>query len=81
VTESDAAAAVLAALAEVAPEVDPSRLDPAVPVQDQVDLDSMDFLAFVEAVRDRTGIDVPEADYGHLATVASGARYLAARAR
>jgi acyl carrier protein len=80
VTESDAVSAILDALAEVAPEVDASRLDAALPIQDQVDLDSMDFLAVVEAVRDRTGIEVPEADYRHLATVASGARYLASRA-
>ena len=79
-TESEATAAILDAIAEVAPEADPSRLDAAVPIQDQVDLDSMDFLAVVEAVRERTGIDVPEADYRHLATVASGARYLAGRA-
>ena len=79
-TETQATAAILTALSEVAPEVDPSRLDPDVPLQDQVDLDSMDFLAFVEGVCARTGVDVPETDYRELATIASGARYLAGRA-
>jgi len=79
VTEADATAAILDALAEVAPEADPARLDVHVAVQDQVDLDSMDFLALIEAVRARTGVDVPESDYRRLATIADGARYLAAR--
>ncbi|MGE0028526.1 MAG: acyl carrier protein [Thermoleophilia bacterium] len=78
-TEDDATAVILDALAEVAPEADPARLDADAPIQDQVDLDSMDFLALMEAVRTRTGIEVPESDYRRLATIADGARYLAAR--
>jgi hypothetical protein len=68
------------ALEEVAPEVDPGTLDPDVPLHDQVDLDSMDFLALVEAVHTLSGIDVPEADYPRLSTLASGAGYLVDRA-
>jgi acyl carrier protein len=80
VTEAQATAAILAALSDVAPEADPSRLDVHLPVQDQVDLDSMDFLTFVDGVRARTGVDVPEAEYRQLVTIASGARYLASQA-
>lgn len=79
-TDDDATAAVLDAIAEVAPEVDPRGLDPDAPLQDQVDMDSMDLLAFLEAVAARTGVDVPEADYRELATIASAARYVARRA-
>jgi acyl carrier protein len=78
VTEGEARAVLARALEEVAPEVAVEALDPALPLLEQVDLDSMDFLAFVEGVADETGVDLPERDYDRLATLASGAAYLAA---
>jgi hypothetical protein len=80
VTEAEARAALERSLEEVAPEVDSSALDPEVPLHHQVDLDSMDFLSFLEGVHHLTGIDIPERDYPRLATLASGAAYLAGRA-
>lgn len=67
------------AVEEVAPEVEASALDPDVPLHDQVDLDSMDFLSLVAAVNELSGVDIPEADYPRMATLASGADYLAER--
>lgn len=64
------------ALREVAPEIDPATLDPDVPLHDQIDLDSMDFLSFVAGVHELSGIDIPERDYPRLETLASGAAYL-----
>jgi acyl carrier protein len=71
---------ILTALGAVAPEADLSALDPAEPIRDQLDLDSMDFLNFVVSLHERLGVDVPEADYGKLATVDGAVAYLAARA-
>ena len=71
--------AVLTSLGEVAPEIDPATLDPSMPVADQVEIDSMDFLDFIVALAERTGIEVPERDYGDLASVDDCVRYLAAR--
>jgi acetyltransferase len=51
---------VLDALRAVAPELDPAALDPARPLRDQVDLDSMDWLNLLDAVGDRLG-NVPAA--------------------
>lgn len=79
-TEAEALAAMLRSLGDVAPEVDATALDPDVLLQDQIDLDSMDFLSLVVGVNESTGIDIPERDYPRLATLASGAAYLAARA-
>jgi hypothetical protein len=79
VTEAEARAALERSLEDVAPEVDAGALDPDVALHDQVDLDSMDFLSFVEGVRDLTGIDIPERDYPLLGSLASGAAYLAER--
>ena len=68
---------VLDALGEVAPEVDPDTIERDVPLRDQLDIDSMDFLNFVIAMNERTGIEIPESDYGELATLAGCVAYLA----
>jgi acyl carrier protein len=79
VTGAEAREVIDRALEEVAPEVDASALDPEVPLHDQVDLDSMDFLSLVATVHELSGVDIPEADYPRMATLASGAEYLAER--
>lgn len=70
---------VLAALSEVAPEVDVSKLPDDVTIRDELDIDSMDFLNFVIVIHERTGIDIPEKDYAKLATVRGAVAYLEAR--
>jgi acyl carrier protein len=67
------------ALASVAPEVDAESLLPDVPLRDQVDLDSMDFLRFVIALHTALGLDVPEADYPRLTTLSRAIDYLSER--
>jgi acyl carrier protein len=76
VTEDQARKAILTALAEVAPEVDGASLDPAVPLQDQIDLDSMDFLSLVLRIDELTGIEIPERDYPLLSSLDAGTHYL-----
>lgn len=61
--------AVYESLAEVAPEADPATLDPARPLADQVELDSIDFLSFLTGIADRTGVEVPEDEYANIATL------------
>jgi acyl carrier protein len=80
VTGAEAREILNRALEEVAPEVDAGTLDPDVPLHDQVDLDSMDFLALIAAVNAMSGIDIPEPDYPRMTTLASGAGYLTERA-
>ena len=67
---------VLDALGEIAPEADAATIEGAVPLRDQLDIDSMDFLNFVIAVNERTGIEVPERDYRELATLDGCVEYL-----
>jgi acyl carrier protein len=71
---------VLTSLGEVAPEADPAALDPATPIADQLEIDSMDLLDFMVALSERTGVEVPERDYPQLASVDGCVAYLAARA-
>jgi acyl carrier protein len=70
-------AAILEALLDVAPDVNAADLDAARPFRDQFDFDSMDQLNFVVGLHKRLGIDVPEADYPKLATLAGCVDYLA----
>ena len=62
----------------IAPEVDLDGVDPDAPLQDAMDLDSMDFLNLMTALHEATGIDVPERDYPSLSTVDRFVGYVAA---
>ncbi|MDR2807322.1 MAG: acyl carrier protein [Puniceicoccales bacterium] len=63
-------------IAEIAPDADVSALKAEVPLREQLDLDSMDFLDIVMELRKRYAVDVPEADYPHLESLDSCADYL-----
>jgi acyl carrier protein len=77
----DDARALLARLLHgVAPEVDLDGIDPAAPLQEAAELDSMDFLNLVTTLYDETGIDVPERDYPVIATIDGFVAYAAAAA-
>lgn len=66
-------------LGDVAPDADTASLGRDDDVRDTLDLDSVDFLNFVVAVHDETGVDIPERDYGQIRTVASCGAYLSQR--
>jgi acyl carrier protein len=70
---------VCGVLGEIAPEADLDHLDPSASFSDELDLDSINFLDFVSALHDRTGIDVPERDYSSITTLDDCISYLGAR--
>jgi len=72
-------AEVVAVLKSIAPEVEESELDPARPLRDQVDLDSMDWLNVIVALHERLKVDIPEADYAKLVTLQDVVAYVGAR--
>ena len=67
---------VLALLTTIAPELDAASLRADKPLRNQVDLDSMDWLNFLVALHERLKVDIPEADYGKLATLEQLLAYL-----
>lgn len=79
-TNEEIRAAILAALHGVAPEVDPTTIRADLPLRDQADLDSIDFLNFLMAVHAALGVDVPETAYDQVATLNGCVAYVAARA-
>ncbi|GAA3932392.1 hypothetical protein GCM10023085_12170 [Actinomadura viridis] len=77
-TPSETRELVTGALQEVAPDLGPADLaDDGASLRDDLRLDSLDFLNFVEALGDRTGLRIEEDDYPRLATVGDCVAYLA----
>lgn len=72
----DIRATVLTALQTIAPEVDTTILRDDRPLRKQVDLDSMDWLNFLTAIHEKLRVEIPEADYEHLVTLADVIAYL-----
>jgi acyl carrier protein len=70
---------VLRELGRIAPEADLAALPESAPLREELDIDSMDFLRFVTALHEATGVDVPEADYERIASLRGCVDYLAAR--
>ncbi len=69
-------AAFIADLTAVAPDIDAESLRDNDHLQDDLGLDSMDFLNLVSALHKRLGLPIPEADYPRLATTALAVAYL-----
>ena len=67
---------ILSALRAIAPEADPKTLDPDIDLREQVDLDSMDFLNLMVSLHKKMGVEIPEADYPKLRSLAGIAVYL-----
>jgi acyl carrier protein len=67
-------------LSRIAPEISISSVPTDALLQEELDLDSMDFLNFVGGLLEETGVDVPERDYPQLQSLEGCARYLVAHA-
>jgi acyl carrier protein len=67
------------AISKVAPEADLSILPADAVIREELDLDSMDFLNVITELHEKLHVDVPEADYGKMATLRSCVDYLSAR--
>ena len=75
-TDTDARTMICDILRGIAPETDPESLADDEDMREALDLDSMDFMNFVVALHERTGLDIPEADYPKLRTLAGATAYL-----
>lgn len=75
-TSEEVRKSILDIIADIAPDEDLSGIQDDVKLRDQFDLDSMDFLDIVMELRKRFNLEVPEADYPQLVTMASCVEYL-----
>jgi acyl carrier protein len=78
-TRDELAAVLTEELARIAPEIDFGDADPTADLREAFDIDSMDILNLVTALHERLGLDIPETDYGRLATITDALDYLAGR--
>jgi acyl carrier protein len=78
-TATEIRSEILDILFDIAPDEDLSTLADDKPFREQLELDSMDFLDIVMELRKRHRIQIPEAEYTHLASMASTVAYLEPR--
>ncbi len=67
---------IIQTLRSIAPEVEEDELDASLPLRDQVDLDSIDWLNFLIGLHKKTAVEIPEADYAQLVSLDNVLAYL-----
>lgn len=77
--ESETRALILDVLGEIAPEADLSNLRSDLPIQEQVDIDSLDLLSLMTGIFERTHLEIPQVDYQKVSTLNGCVEYLSAR--
>ena len=70
---------LLKCLTDVAPEIADEEIEDDMDLRDELDLDSMDILRWVQGIHKAIGVEVPEEDYGKIATLEDAVGYVAAR--
>jgi acyl carrier protein len=78
-TDAELAELVKSTLIKVAPDLEGEDFVADTNFREQFEVDSMDLLNFVIALHQRTGIDIPERDYGKLETLSGCVTYLKAK--
>jgi acyl carrier protein len=63
-------------LRDIAPDEDLSDLKDDVAFREQLELDSMDFLDIVMELKKRYRVQIPEEEYGQLASMSTTVTYL-----
>jgi acyl carrier protein len=64
------------ALADIAPEVDRDEVEDTIDLTEQLDLDSMDYLTWMIAISEETGLEIPQRDVSKFLTVDGAVGYL-----
>jgi acyl carrier protein len=78
-SDDEIKALVLKEIRKIAPEAELDQIDPDTDLREQIDLDSMDILNLAIAIHERTGVDIPEADYPKMVTLGGAIAYLRPR--
>jgi acyl carrier protein len=63
-------------LKKIAPDTEPSTLKPDENIRETLNIDSFDSLQFIVALNKKTGIEIPEEDYGKIATLQAVLAYI-----
>ncbi|MBK5191674.1 MAG: acyl carrier protein [Flavobacteriaceae bacterium] len=66
-------------LKKIAPDTEPSALQPDENIREVLNIDSFDSLQFIVSLNEKLGIEIPEEDYGKISTLKSLINYLLAK--
>jgi acyl carrier protein len=78
-TSEEIRSTLLKCLSDVAPEIADEEIEDDMDLRDELDLDSMDILRWVQGIHKALSVEIPEEDYGKLATLGEAVGYVAAR--
>lgn len=67
---------ILDLLKQIAPDTDPSSLQPDDDIRRSLGIDSFDFLRFIIGLEKRLSVSTPESDYGRVTTLRNLLAYL-----
>jgi acyl carrier protein len=67
---------IIKAIQEVAPEIEQGDIDMDEDIREECDLDSMDFINYLIALKKSTGVSITECDYTQVNTFNKMHRYL-----
>jgi len=63
-------------LGKIAPEIDPATIDTSENIQEEFEIDSMDFWRVVVAIDEQYGISIPESDHARISTIDTMVEYI-----
>jgi acyl carrier protein len=78
-TSDEIRSTLLRCLSDVAPDVVYEEIEDEMDLRDELDLDSMDILRWVQGIHKTLGVEIPEEDYGKIVTLGDAIGYVADR--
>jgi acyl carrier protein len=63
-------------LKQIAPDTEPSTLQPNENIRETLDIDSFDTLQFLVSLNEKLKIEIPEEDYGKITTLKTLVEYI-----
>jgi acyl carrier protein len=67
---------IVVLLQQIAPDTTPETLKLEENIRETLNIDSFDFLQFVIALHEKTGVEIPEEDYGKINTIQNAIEYI-----
>jgi acyl carrier protein len=78
-TRDEIRSTLLTLLTDVAPDIADEEIEDDADLRDELDLDSMDVLRWVQAIHKALGVEIREEDYGKVGTLGDAIDYVTAR--
>lgn len=78
-TREEIRSTLLRCLHDVAPDLAEEEIKDDLDLRDELDLDSMDMLRWVQGIHKALSVEIPEEEYGNIATLENAIDYVSAR--